>query len=129
MPRRVAKTSRSQEVPVANTVTVVSGSIRSGDDDNALAVKSVLSILENRELVVVGEGADLFVEPVPTALAGKSLAESAIGAKTGLNVIAIQLGSETQTNPQATLELPGDGELVMLGTAAQHRAFTKLFVS
>ena len=96
---------------------------------NALAVKSVLSILENRELVVVGEGADLFVEPITPMLAGKTLAESDIGAKTGLNVIAIQIGTDTQTNPQATLQLPQDGELVMVGTAAQHRAFSKLFGS
>jgi voltage-gated potassium channel len=96
---------------------------------NALAVKSVLSIVEDRELVVVGEGADLFVEAVPPTLAGKTLAESAIGAKTGLNVIALQQGAETTTNPQATAELPRDGELVMLGTAAQHQEFSRVFVS
>jgi len=96
---------------------------------NALAAKSALSIIENRELVVVGEGADLFIEPVPSELAGKTLAESGIGATTGLNVIAIQHGQETWTNPQATVELPREGELVMLGTAAQHRAFSQLFAS
>ena len=45
----------------------------------------------------------------------------------GLNVIALQHGAETSTNPPATAELPRDGELVMLGTAAQHQAFAELF--
>ena len=94
---------------------------------NQLAVKSVLSIIEHRELVVIGEGADLFVEPVPPSLAGKTLVESAIGAKTGLNVIAVEHGDKTSTNPPPTIELPRDGELIMLGTPEQRRQFSEIF--
>ena len=93
----------------------------------SLAVKSVLSLVEDRELVLLGEGADLFVEPVPPALAGKTLAESGIGASTGLNVIAVQHDEATTTNPSAETELPRDGELVMIGTAEQHRRFGQTF--
>ena len=55
-----------------------------------LGVTSLLSIVHDRELVLAGEGVDLFVEPVPAALAGKTLGESGIGAETGLNVIAVE---------------------------------------
>lgn len=56
MPRRVAKASRSQQAPVANTVTVVSGSIRPRDDEDVLAVK--LSIWDT-EITMRANGSEL----------------------------------------------------------------------
>jgi Trk K+ transport system NAD-binding subunit len=94
---------------------------------NSLAVKSVLSLIEGRDLVIVGEGADLIVELVPEVLQGKTLAESEIAARTGLNVIAVEHASGGTTNPPADTELPKDGELVMIGTAEQHLRFRELF--
>jgi Trk K+ transport system NAD-binding subunit len=93
----------------------------------SLAAKSVLSILQGSDLVVFGEGADLFVERVPPALEGKTLAESGIGAETGLNVIAVNSGGPSITNPPASTKLARGGELVMLGTVAQHQRFTRRF--
>lgn len=93
----------------------------------SLAVKSLISLVQGRELVILGEGADLFVEPVPASLAGKRLAESGIGARTGLNVIAVRHAGASWTNPASATELPGDAELVMLGTPEQRQQFTKLF--
>jgi len=95
----------------------------------SLAAKSVLSILQGSDLVVLGEGADLFVEPVPASLAGKSLAQSGIGASTGLNVVAVQVDGTSITNPPAGTELPAGAELVMLGTASQHQSFNDHFSS
>jgi voltage-gated potassium channel len=93
----------------------------------SLAAKSILSILQGGDLVVFGEGADLFVEPVPARLAGRTLAKSGIGASTGLNVIAVHTGGESVTNPPAQTELAAGAELVMLGTVAQHQEFIEKF--
>jgi Trk K+ transport system NAD-binding subunit len=93
----------------------------------SLAAKSVLSILQGSDLVVFGEGADLFVETVPPTLAGKTLAESGIGAKTGLNVIAVHVGGASITNPSASVQLERDAELVMIGTGEQHQRFSDVF--
>lgn len=71
------------------------------------------------DLVVLGEGANLFVEAVPASLQGKTLAESGIGARTGLNVIAVRREGHSLTNPPASTELAAGAELVMLGTVAQ----------
>jgi len=93
----------------------------------SLASKSVLSEVQASDMVVLGEGADLFVEPVPAALAGKSLVASGIGARTGLNVIALRCDGHSTTNPPADVELTAGAELVMLGTVAQHRSFIQAF--
>ena len=93
----------------------------------SLAAKSVLSAVQASELVVLGEGTDLFVEAVPAALEGKTLAESGIGAQTGLNVIALRADGSSITNPPAGIVLERDAELVMLGTVTQHQTFVKVF--
>ena len=93
----------------------------------SLAAKSVLSVVQASDLVVLGEGADLFVEGVPDSLRGKTLADSGIGARTGLNVIAVRVDGGSITNPPAGTELFADAELVMLGTVTQHRKFVTVF--
>ena len=93
----------------------------------SLAAKSVLSAAGASELVVLGEGADVFVEAVPEPLAGKTLAESGIGARTGLSVIAVRADGLLVTNPTADTELTHGAEMVMLGTVAQHQGFVKIF--
>jgi K+/H+ antiporter YhaU regulatory subunit KhtT len=75
---------------------------------------------------VLGEGIDIFAEGIPASLAGKSLGESQIGAKTALNVIAVRGEEQSITSPGQDVELPEGGELVMVGTAAQRQRFREL---
>lgn len=92
---------------------------------SSLGVKTVLSFLRGNELVVLEEGADVIMMPVPPSLAGKSLAESDIRARTGLNVIAIQTKDECLTNPAATTRLPEGGEVVAIGSLEQRQRFMR----
>jgi Trk K+ transport system NAD-binding subunit len=94
---------------------------------STLAVQSVLSIVQGSDTVILGEGVDVFVEPVPPTLVGKTLAESGIGAHTGLNVIAVQSAEEVLANPAASTQLGSGSELVMLGTPEQHHVFRDCF--
>jgi Trk K+ transport system NAD-binding subunit len=94
---------------------------------STLAVTSLLSLVHGRELVLVGEGVDLFVEPVSTTLAGRTLGESAIGSRTGLNVVAVQKPDGPAVNPTSDTELVADYELVMIGTPEQLAGFRKAF--
>ncbi|MBW2258046.1 MAG: NAD-binding protein, partial [Deltaproteobacteria bacterium] len=94
---------------------------------STLAVQSVLSIVQGSDTVILGEGVDVFVEPVPATLVGKTLAESGIGAHTGLNVIAVQSADTVLANPTASTQLDSGGELVMLGTPEQHHVFRDRF--
>jgi voltage-gated potassium channel len=93
----------------------------------SLGVKSLLALLHRRELVVLGDGADLFVLKVPSSLTDQTLAESGIGARTGLNVIAIQRGDELTTNPPAVARLPEGAELIVIGTSEQRMEFARTF--
>ena len=82
-----------------------------------------MSLILGRELIVVGEGIELLVEPVPDHLVGKPLASSEIGSNSGLNVIGIRVDGEFKANPTASMELTEGAELVMIGTSQQRQRF------
>jgi voltage-gated potassium channel len=92
-----------------------------------LGVESVLSLLRGYELVVIGEGVELFSIAVPPSLAGRRLADSGIGSRTGMSVVALDRGGTlvTRLTGETTLE-PGS-ILVMLGSVEQGRRFAELF--
>ena len=92
-----------------------------------LGTEAVMSILLDRELMVLGEGVDLYTRTLPRSLGNKTLAESEIGARTGLNVVALKSNGSlvTRLSPDTVLE-PG-AELVMIGADEQIRAFSKAF--
>ena len=76
-----------------------------------------------------GEGIDLFSIPLPRTLIGKTLAQSNIGAKTGLNVITVQQNGIFITSPPASTLLKPGSELLVFGDVHQRRHFTTLFGS
>ncbi|HUP21252.1 MAG TPA: NAD-binding protein [Gemmatimonadota bacterium] len=88
-----------------------------------LGVRSIFAILERRELVVIGEGTDLFRIPVSERLDGQTLAESDIGARTGLNVVAIESDGDAVTNPGPDAVLERGSELLVIGTLEGRQRF------
>jgi voltage-gated potassium channel len=92
----------------------------------SLGVGTTLAALQGREAVLIGEGVDLYTVPVPAAVTGRTLTQSAIGARTGLNVIAVRHAGEVTTNPPAEYVLPEGSELLVLGSAEQIQALASL---
>jgi len=92
-----------------------------------LGVEAVYSALKDKRLVVLGEGVDLLTRDVPPPLRGRTLAETEIGARTGLNVVALEHNGAFRTALRADTPLPPDGRLIMVGTEAQAEAFVEAF--
>jgi len=93
----------------------------------ALGREAILSLARDRTLVFLGEGVELFEEGLPEALEGKTLAESGLGARLGLNVVAIETEEGTTPAPRATEVLSKGTRLYMIGTSIQHDAFQEEF--
>jgi K+/H+ antiporter YhaU regulatory subunit KhtT len=84
-----------------------------------------MAIVQESELVVLGDAVDVFIVKVKPSLHGRTLAESGIGAKTGLTVVGIKHnGTVGPVRPSMRLEL-GAG-LVAVGTEEQRRRYEKL---
>lgn len=94
---------------------------------SSLGAETLMSLLQQRESVILGEGFDLFYIPMPTSLAGLQLADSHIRARTGLNVLALRLPDSEVIPVSATTVLDTDCELVMLGSEDQRQDFFEKF--
>jgi K+/H+ antiporter YhaU regulatory subunit KhtT len=77
--------------------------------------------------VILGEGVELFSQPVPSSLAGRPLRESAIGSLTGLSVVAVQQGDHLEAPLSSDTVLPAGAELLMLGSDEQRAVFAEHF--
>ncbi len=94
----------------------------------SLGAEAVMSLLQRRESVILGEGFDLFYVPVPVKLRGETLSDGHIRARTGLNVLALRLPNDVVVPATASMILEPNGELVMLGDEYQRKNFTKEFL-
>jgi Trk K+ transport system NAD-binding subunit len=93
----------------------------------SLGVHSVLSIVQQRDLVVLGEGVDVFHVPVPRGLVGRSLAEADLGARTGLNVIAVQDAADDCQLAGPDTRMAAGATLIAVGTAADRERLRALY--
>ncbi|HXV78502.1 MAG TPA: NAD-binding protein [Candidatus Binatia bacterium] len=93
----------------------------------SLGIEEVFSHLHSRELLILGEGFELFSVLLPKSLAGLTLGESEISARTGLDVVGIQQNGRMITNPSESIRLTEDSELVVLGSTSCRQAFTQEF--
>jgi voltage-gated potassium channel len=92
-----------------------------------LGVESVLSLLRGYELVVLGEGVQLFSIEVPPSLSGRRLANSGIGSGTGMSVVALDRGGTLVTRLTGETPLERGSILITLGSLEQRRKFAELF--
>jgi voltage-gated potassium channel len=88
-----------------------------------LGVDALMSIVQGQELVVLGEGIDLFAVPVPASLANRTLGETGIGSRTGLSVVALQQDGQVTNLLSAGMVLRPGASLVMLGSLEQMQEF------
>lgn len=93
----------------------------------SLGIEAVLSILRGHDLVLLGEGVELFSIPVPPSLADRPLRESGIGSKTGLSVVALEREGTLVTQLTVETVLASGAELITLGSLEQRRAFAEAF--
>jgi Trk K+ transport system NAD-binding subunit len=92
-----------------------------------LGVEAVISLLRGYELVVLGEGVELFSIAVPKPLRGKRLSQSGIGSGTGMSVVALEHDGQLVTQLTGETPLREGTTLLMLGSLEQRRKFGELF--
>lgn len=94
---------------------------------DSLGVETVSALARGRPLVLLGEGVELVEIRTPGSLVGKRLGESEIGARTGLNVVGLEVDGEIHRTPGADVVLPEGSRLIMVGTSEGGEAFREAF--
>jgi Trk K+ transport system NAD-binding subunit len=93
-----------------------------------MGASMVMNWLKPGRILMVAEGLDLFRVPVPTALAGKTIAESEIRARSGCSVVGIGSANGMEMVPGPAAQLPGGADILLIGTADAEERFLKLWV-
>ena len=93
----------------------------------SMGAREIANVLERSSTLMIAEGLEVVRLPVPPSLAGKSIAESEIRPRTGCSVVATRQNGVTTINPGPTEALPVGGEMILIATAADEKAFLKEF--
>ncbi|CAN5646399.1 potassium channel protein [soil metagenome] len=96
---------------------------------DSLGIETITSIARNRTIVLLGEGVELLEVQTPQSLEGVKLGSSGIGARTGLNVVAVEWRGEVTQTPGADHVLQPDSRLIMVGAPTAGESFRKEFGS
>lgn len=94
----------------------------------SMGATAIFNLLEGGDAVTITEGLEIFQVPIPDKLAGLSLAECDLRRETGCTVVALATSEGMQTNPDPTVELPADGEFVLIGTRDAEARFFERYV-
>jgi Trk K+ transport system NAD-binding subunit len=94
----------------------------------SMGANKIINIIKPDEILMLAEGLNVFKAIVPVSLAGQTLAENQIRRKTGCNVIAIRSDDSFNINPDPTIQLKNNEELILIGTAEAEKEF-KIFFS
>ena len=71
-----------------------------------MGANAILNLLKRGESLMLAEGLDLLKLPMPPALAGKSVADSAVREKTGVSIAAVVQDDEMIVNMEPSTILP-----------------------
>jgi Trk K+ transport system NAD-binding subunit len=81
----------------------------------SMGANVVVNLLRHRELLLLGEGLDVFQVPVPPRLVNRTLAEAGIRESSGCNVLAIVANGRMVAAPSAETRLAAGTELILIG--------------
>jgi len=95
----------------------------------SLGTNSIINILKPNEILMLAEGLDIFRVPVPSLLVDKFLYETKIREKSGCNVVAIKSDDTMNINPDPSVRLSKNDELILIGTDDAEKIFMKSFSS
>jgi Trk K+ transport system NAD-binding subunit len=94
---------------------------------SSLGIDSIMSLVTGDAPVILGEGVRLFEVRVPPSLEGQRLAQTGIGSRTGLSVVAMEMQGTLTTHLTAETVLSTGSTLLMLGNLEQRQTFAEAF--
>jgi len=92
-----------------------------------MGASMMINLLKRSKILMVAEGLDLFRVKVPQALAGRTIADSAIRERTGCSVVAMGVGKDLQLVPDPEVELTEGSEMLLIGSIEAEDRFLDLY--
>ncbi len=93
----------------------------------SMGANTIFNLMSGNDLTIVAEGLSVFPAFVSPALAGKTLMESEIRARTGCNVLAVEYDDGLKVSPDAHTPLKLGRDMVLVGSDESREAFFTRF--
>ncbi len=93
----------------------------------SLGAGTIFNLLSQSDLLMVAEGLSLVRVPIPAALAGRTISNSAVRSRTGCSIVAIMREGQTIVSPPPDTVLETGVDLILIGTADAERGFLRCF--
>ena len=93
----------------------------------SMGANTIINLLKPNKILMVAEGLNIFSVPVHDSLVGKSLADSQIRKKTSCSVIAINKNNKLDINPDPSILLEKQFEMVLIGTSESEKSLMDLY--
>jgi Trk K+ transport system NAD-binding subunit len=93
----------------------------------SMGAATILNLLKPGEFLMLAEGLNVFRLPAQGGLSSKCLMENQIREKTGCSVIAISRQGRLIINPEPTIVLEPEDDLILIGTSEAEQSFLKIF--
>ena len=101
----------------------------------SMGADAIFNLLKRSDTQMVAESLSVFSEDIsvfrmkmPSALVGKTIANSAIRRNTGCTVIAVNDNHEMQLNPDPNKPLPKAAEVLLIGSSEGEKRFLDMYV-
>ena len=101
----------------------------------SMGADAIFNFLKRSDTLMVAESLSVFSEDIsvfrmkiPSALIGKTIANSAIRRNTGCTVIAVNNNHEMQLNPDPNEPLPKAAEILLIGSSKGEKRFLDMYV-
>jgi len=89
---------------------------------------AMMNLIRRDNILMVAEGLDIFEVPLPSSLAGHSLADCNIRDETGCTVVAVRTDQQIQPVLDPHEPLPSVGRLILIGTPDAEEKFLDAFI-
>ncbi|MEQ9264503.1 MAG: NAD-binding protein [Balneolaceae bacterium] len=88
---------------------------------------AVFNIYEENDIIMIAEGLNVFSLKTPKKIAGSTMIEADIRHKTGCNVIAYTCNGDQVINPDPTIPIPENSDLILIGETEAEEKFIQMF--
>ncbi len=94
----------------------------------SMGANAIFNLLKRSDILMMTEGLDVFKVPVPPALAGRTILDSAVRQETGCSILAVHTNGRTEVNPDIRRPLASGAELILIGDSESEERFLERFV-
>ncbi|MBC2705169.1 TrkA family potassium uptake protein [Desulfobacula sp.] len=93
----------------------------------SMGANTIINLLKPNKILMFAEGLYIFRTSVHATLVGKSLTESQIRKQTGCSVIAIGRENKLNINPEPSILLEEQDEMILIGTTDAEKCFMDIY--